>query len=581
MSKRASRSKNRGSVIREQSSTDSLQEKKKNGNANSTAMNSVMLEHRRKHASFESTSPSSQAASLMGNSNFSLDDEVPKLGEEEEGPSKGFFELSKKDQSNFLLLVLLYFLQGIPMGLAHGSVPFLLKHSVSYAAIGVFSLAAYPYSLKLLWSPIVDAVWSPRVGRRKSWILPIQTISGFSMIWLGRNINRMMKEAGESDSGVWTFTWWWFALVFLCATQDIAVDGWALTLLSKENLAYASTAQTVGLTAGQFLSYTVFLAFNSKDFANQWFRSTPKETGIMELDGYLSFWGWAYLIVTLGLAVMKREDRDKNGDGIAEVYRTMWGILKLKNIQSFIIIHLIAKIGFQANDAVTSLKLLDKGLKQEQLSLVILVDFPVEVFLGYYIGKWCQTYPPMHIWCWSFIGRLVAAGFAQFVVSIFPVGGASSGFLMLVIAEHVLSTFMNTVMFVAVSAFHAKISDPLIGGTYMTLLATVSNLGGTFPRYFVLKAVDMFTSATCIPPTDTPKADLLKGPLITQAFSCSLEAEKHRCQEGGGTCNVTTDGYYIVNILCIVIGVVTFWGYIKPAVMRIQALPLKAWRIAG
>lgn len=580
MSKRGSRSKNRGSVLREQGSTDSLKEKK-NGNANTTAtMNGVMLEHRRKHASFDSTSPSSQAASLMGNPNFSLDDEVPKLGEEDEGPSKGFFELSKKDQSNFLLLVLLYFLQGIPMGLAHGSVPFLLKHSVSYAAIGVFSLAAYPYSLKLLWSPIVDAVWSPTIGRRKSWILPIQTISGFSMIWLGKNINRMMKEAGETDSRVWNFTWWWFALVFLCATQDIAVDGWALTLLSKENLAYASTAQTVGLTAGQFLSYTVFLAFNSKDFANRWFRSTPAETGIMELDGYLSFWGWAYLVVTLGLAVMKREDRDRNGDGIGEVYRTMWGILKLKNIQSFIIIHLIAKIGFQANDAVTSLKLLDKGLKQEQLSLVILVDFPVEVFLGYYIGKWCQTYPPMHIWCWSFVGRLVAAGFAQFVVSIFPAGGASSGFLLLVIAEHVLSTFMNTVMFVAVSAFHAKISDPLIGGTYMTLLATVSNLGGTFPRYFVLKAVDMFTSATCMPPTGGLKAGL-KGPLVTQPFSCAVEAEKHRCIEGGGVCNVTTDGYYIVNMLCILIGVLTFWGYIKPAVMRIQALPMRAWRIAG
>jgi PAT family acetyl-CoA transporter-like MFS transporter 1 len=170
--------------------------------------------------------------------------------------------------------------------------------------------------------------------------------------------------------------------------------------------------------------------------------------------------------------VLKREDRDKNGDGISEVYRSMWGILKLKNIQSFIIIHLIAKIGFQANDAVTSLKLLDKGLRQEQLSLVILVDFPVEVFLGYYIGKWCQSYPPMHIWCWSFVGRLFAAGFAQFVVSVFPAGGAGSGFLLLVIGEHVLSTFMNTVMFVAVSAFHAKISDPLIGGTYMTLLAT-------------------------------------------------------------------------------------------------------------
>lgn len=187
-------------------------------------MNGVILEHRRKHASIDSASPSSQAASLMSSASFTLDDEIPQM-EAEEGPSKGFFELSKKDQRNFLLLVLLYFLQGIPMGLAHGSVPFLLKNVVSYSAIGVFSLAAYPYSLKLLWSPIVDAVWSPKVGRRKSWILPIQTISGFSMIWLGKNINRLMTEAGESDGRVWTFTWWWFALVFLCATQDIAVDG--------------------------------------------------------------------------------------------------------------------------------------------------------------------------------------------------------------------------------------------------------------------------------------------------------------------------------------------------------------------
>ena len=109
----------------------------------------------------------------------------------------------------------------------------------------------------------------------------------------------------------------------------------------------------------------------------------------------------------------------------------------------------------------------------------------------------------------------------------------------------------------------------------------MSNLGGTFPRFFVLKAVDMFTAATCIPPTDPPKADLLKGPLITQAFACAGEADKHRCRDGGGFYKVTTDGYYIVNILCIIVGVVTFWGYIKPAVMRIQALPLRAWRIAG
>lgn len=55
-------------------------------------------------------------------------------------------------------------------------------------------------------------------------------------------------------------------------------------------------------------------------------------------------------------------------------------------------------------------------------------------------------------------------------------------------------------MFVSSSAFYTQIADPVIGGTYLTLLNTVSNLGGTWPRYFVLEGVDFFTRATCILP---------------------------------------------------------------------------------
>ncbi len=359
------------------------------------------------------------------------------------------------------------------MGLATGSVPFLLKAHLSYGQIGIFSLASYPYSLKLLWSPIVDACWTPKLGRRKSWILPIQMLSGIGMLWLGRHVKGMMVTAGANGgSGVWDFTGWWFFLVFMCATQDIAVDGWALTLISPSNLSYASTAQTVGLTAGQFMSYTVFLAFNSPDFANKWFRAIPSTEGVMTLGGYLTFWGWAYLVVTMGLAVLKKEERTKNEDGIWDVYKVMWGVLKLKNIQTIIVIHLIAKIGFQANDAVTNLKLLDKGFSQENLALTVLIDFPFEVGLGYYAGKWSTTYTPMRLWCWAFVGRLIAAVLAQVTVMIFPKDGVDTWYLLVVIAEHIFSTFTSTIMFVAVSAFHARISDPAIGGTYMTLLAT-------------------------------------------------------------------------------------------------------------
>ena len=192
----------------------------------------------------------------------------------------------------------------------------------------------------------------------------------------------------------------------------------------------------------------------------------------MTLDSYLTFWGYAYLVVTVGLALLKREDRTKEKDSIAEVYTTMIGILKLRNIQIFILIHLIAKIGFQANDAVTNLKLLDKGFSQEDLALTVLIDFPFEICLGYYAGKWSEQYKPITVWSLAFIGRLVAAVFAQGVVMAFPAGGTTNTYLLVVIVEHVFSTFMSTVMFVAISAFHAKIADPAIGGTYMTLLAT-------------------------------------------------------------------------------------------------------------
>ena len=437
-----------------------------NGHANGN-MNKN-LEMRRKNAALDSPT---QTANLMSRETFSLDNEPPPTPIH--SPDAGFFELPPHDRRNFLLLVLLYFLQGIPMGLASGSVPFLLKKNLSYGQIGVFSLASYPYSLKLLWSPVVDAVWSPRIGRRKSWILPIQFFSGFGMIYMGGRAAKMMLAAeAEDGSGVWTFTWWWFFLVFLCATQDIAVDGWALTLLSPPNLSYASTAQTVGLTAGHFLSYTVFLAFNSPDFANRWFRQTPSEMGVMTLGGYLTFWGWVYLVVTLGLAFMKREDRTKDRDGIMEVYKIMLGILKLRNIQTIIIIHLIAKVGFQANDAVTNLKLLDKGFSQEDLALTVLIDFPFEISLGYIAGRWSTAYPPIHVWCWGFIGRLIAAVLAQATVMIFPKDGVRMWYLVTIIASHIFSTFTSTVMFVAISAFHARIADPVIGGTYMTLLAT-------------------------------------------------------------------------------------------------------------
>lgn len=339
--------------------------------------------------------------------------------------------LPAKDRKAFFVLVMLYLLQGVPVGLAFGSVPFLLKAKLSYSQVGIFSLAAYPYSLKLLWSPIVDAIYSPKVGRRRSWIIPIQAVSGCTLIYLGLVLDFYILEP---KLHLTTITLCFFLLVFFCATQDIAVDGWALTCLSPELLTFASTAQTIGINAGYFSSFTIFLALSSPDFANKYLRSTPIDEGLFLLGLYLNFWGWMYLIVTAALFFIPEDpphlakyNQTKLADekakvesvhnstssnywvALKNVYHSMYLVLKLPNVQTFVVILLLAKFGFQANEAATNLKLLEKGLSKEDLSITVLIDFPFEMIFGYYAGRWSNGKSPLKPWLFGFAGRLVAA----------------------------------------------------------------------------------------------------------------------------------------------------------------------------
>lgn len=114
----------------------------------------------------------------------------------------------------------------------------------------------------------------------------------------------------------------------------------------------------------------------------------------------------------------------------------------------------------------------------------------------------------------------------------------------------------------------------------LTQSYSVCNLGGTFPRFFVLRLVDAFTTATCYPGTKVD-VDKISGPLITAPFSCALQSEKERCINGGGTCEMIRDGYYFVNMICVLVGVVTFVMFIRPKVMQLQSLPLRAWRLSA
>lgn len=147
---------------------------------------------------------------------------------------KHFWSDLKGDYGSVSLLLFLYTLQGVPLGLT-ASIPLILQNRhVSYAQQAVFSFAYWPFSLKLLWAPIVDSVYLNRIGRRKSWLVPTQYLIGIFMLVLSTYVTKILGDDDDSAKpDVYFLTSIFFAFNFLAATQDIAVDGWALTMLSK------------------------------------------------------------------------------------------------------------------------------------------------------------------------------------------------------------------------------------------------------------------------------------------------------------------------------------------------------------
>lgn len=252
-----------------------------------------------------------------------------------------------KDKNSILLLLLLYFLQGIPMGLA-GSVPIILQtKKVGYRQQALFSLVQWPFTVKLLWAPLVDSLYNQHFGRRKSWLVPSQYLIGFTMILLSFFINNLM---GDSDSApnVIFLTAMFFFLYTLAATQDIAVDGWALTMLSKENVGLASTCNCVGQTAGFFVSYTIFLAFNSPEFCNNYMRSIPQETGVADLPSFLFYFGLVFIVVTSGVWWFKREKPEEEHKELDRTvltgYMHLLAVIKLPAVQTYALAILTSKV---------------------------------------------------------------------------------------------------------------------------------------------------------------------------------------------------------------------------------------------
>lgn len=483
------------------------------------------------------------------------------------------------DRANIAILFFLYLLQGIPIGLT-AAIPMLLQNrGASYKQQAEFSFAHWPFSLKLLWAPIVDSLYWNQFGRRKSWLIPTQYLIGVFMIILSLHVNNWLGESGGNPD-IQILTMIFFSLNFLAATQDIAVDGWALTMLKRCNVGHASTCNSVGQTAGYFLGYVAFIALESKDFCNTYLRVVPQNEGLVTLPGFLWFWGLCFLVTTTLVALFKKENDEASEHrftdhpelNIKQTYKLLLDIIKMRPVQILSVILLTVKVTFAACDAVSSLKLIDAGVPKDKLALLVVPLIPLQIILPLVISKYTTGPKPMEVYIKAIPHRLLFGILASVIVYLTPYiitkGNVPTYFYVLLVVNYGFYQVFLYAMFVAVMAFFAKISDPAVGGTYMTLLNTVCNLGGNWPNTVVLWLVDILTWRNCINPDSS----------VSESNTCLNKTQQEECTKDGGDCVIRIDGYFIECAICAVYGFLWFF-FGRKYIRYLQKLPTRSWHV--
>lgn len=113
------------------------------------------------------------------------------------------------------------------------------------------------------------------------------------------------------------------------------------------------------------------------------------------------------------------------------------------DVQTLVVVHLVAKIAFAANEAATSLKMIEKGLHREDLAIIVLIDFPFQIMGGWFAAKWSRGDTPLRPWIYAFFPRIILAFIATLMVYWFPKPPVPIGFFLALIFHTVVSSFAS------------------------------------------------------------------------------------------------------------------------------------------
>nr|WP_321258426.1 MFS transporter [uncultured Pseudodesulfovibrio sp.] len=152
------------------------------------------------------------------------------------------------------LLATMYFCQAIPLGYIFGSLPVIMREdNVSLVRIGGLFILHLPWAFKFLYASWVDHHYIPILGRRRSWIFPLQWFAAILLL---------VAAQTPPDTAYNSMFLVLLLLNTVMATNDIAVDGYASDILEEHERSWGNTIQAGARYVGLFLGGGLMLTLH-------------------------------------------------------------------------------------------------------------------------------------------------------------------------------------------------------------------------------------------------------------------------------------------------------------------------------
>jgi PAT family beta-lactamase induction signal transducer AmpG len=148
-------------------------------------------------------------------------------------------------------LLLLGVASGLPLLLTSKTLQAWMEvENVNLGAIGLFSLVGLPYSLKFLWAPLLDRFTLPFLGRRRGWLIVIQSalLVAIALMALQKPAQALQLLAVNA-----------VAIAFLSATQDIAADAYRADVLEEREMGAGAAIFVLGYRIALLLTGSLAL----------------------------------------------------------------------------------------------------------------------------------------------------------------------------------------------------------------------------------------------------------------------------------------------------------------------------------